>query len=518
MKRVAPFYLLLASAVLWAMQPTFILAFRNYFDGGASMMVINTAATALVSVIYLSGSGFRPLRLVFGDRRIRRPVVLVVALDGVLIAFAYYFLYHSGGLGKMAASAVFFEAWPIVSALFLFAFFPKEGDRGYVAFLSSIFLMVGFLIMNRFAFGLGERGFLLYGLLSALFFGLGVGAIQGLIRKIPVLSDATVFPVITLLRASVTTLALLGIVGTNEGLGSLGGVSPTELLVAGFFGVLVFANSVLFHVGSYRASSNSVSLVTLLSPVLAPLFILALNLDAPDQYFYIGAAFVFCGVAVASRSGDISAEAQVLFSCLLVFGSAVLLTDGTQEESQFFFVDTVSIFYVLLQSAAYGRVAGVRDSIRMTLLDLSDARAARDRQKAARKVREIRLARRSVGNFSETILITVLGVGTIAVSFLSRPMGLIGDLSTFFISCAVAFMTTMTWGAHLSAFRSSRWVRADSRTRYVLTGVLRQRAFSYLTMVALLAWFAALIVQKNLPDVAEAIRPAIYVQPVAGPR
>lgn len=516
--RLSPFYSILIAAFLWALQPTFILAFHQIFGGGELLLPINTAGTALIAAVFLAITGRDTMVTFLGDRQLQRKYFVIVGIDGILVAAAYYFLFVTSEFGRLATSAVYFEAWPIISTLYLFIFFPKDGDRKYIAIMSSLFLFCGFFILNIASGDLIFGKFLIYGVLSALFFGLAVGVIQGFLRRNPIFADATFFPIVIMGRAVMTTLSLIVIIWALGIEVQYLDIGPSGLFAALLMGVLVFFNSALFHTGSFRASSNALGLVSLLSPALAPIIIMALGMDRPDQVFYVGAAFIFAGVAFASRSEDISVEAQVLLSCLLLFGAAIFFTVGEREAGGLSYVDTVSIFYVLLQTNTYSRVIAAREEMSAASVSLYLARRAGNHDRLRAEITRIRLLRLRIGNFSETILITFLGMGTVVVLFLTRPSGLVGDLSGFLISCSIAFMVTMTWSIHLSSFFASVAMPDARRIRVSVRSIILSRAFSYTVMVVLLIWFSALLVYKNRADVELDLMIPTRIQPFVGPR
>ncbi|PIE10475.1 MAG: hypothetical protein CSA72_08175 [Rhodobacterales bacterium] len=515
------FYMVLASAVLWAMQPAFILYFGRSGES-ASILFFNTLATALAAAAFLvKSSAFRRgVALVFSAPH-RRTFLAFTFLDGALVACAYFFLFLASNAANLAAPAVFFEAWPIVAALFLMWVSPLKSDHRQPILRATALLLLGFVFIGYSEVEtlnfLGSRN-LAWSLASALFFGIAVGVIQVMVRdKIPALQDIGIFPVVILFRALFTSLFLAVVIAihTQQLLPTLPSWSDGGVAIV--FGFIVAINSILYHIGMARSQHNALALVALISPVLAPLFIFMIGHGLPNQVFFVGGAFVFAGISLSSRHADLSLQAQAVLVSILLFGTLILMTEGSASDARFGYVDSIAVFYGLLQAIIYQKLYDRNKEIGGALVELGTAFKLRDRPRVYEKVSELRFLRSGLISISEIILITALAAGTAAVVTLTRDSGFVGDISAFLISCAAAALVVSCWSMQYNSMRMSLSLSGPRRLR--INGVrpqrmdVRGRLFSYLVLCIILIWFVALIAMKDAQYFEEALKASHIIRP-----
>lgn len=183
-----PFLFVLLSAVLWAMQPAFILAAGRLLpDSTALFLVLNTAGTALVSLVVLLMRHSRArLVALLAPGPVRLHLALVIAVDSVAVAASYLFLALAARTGNLASAAIFFESWPIFVALLLFLVVPQRQDRNLPVLTALAFFVVGLLFINQ-SEGNGLSRLVTPGaalpVLSAICMAVGVFATQLLLRR-----------------------------------------------------------------------------------------------------------------------------------------------------------------------------------------------------------------------------------------------------------------------------------------------------------------------------------------------
>lgn len=491
------FYMVLGSAVLWAMQPAFILIVGAAQANAPYFLVLNKLATLAVACVWFARPSRRQsLAPVLKDRAVLVDVFRFCAVDAVLIALSYYLLMRAGEGQKLASSALVFEAWPVVATVLLFVFLPRAGDRGGSILLSIALLVAGFIVLHSDSFGQLHSIGALESAASAVVFGTAVATIQGLVRRHPILTGPDTFVFVILVRASLTWVVFtLGSL-VQYGWPDLNSFDLGVIALSLAFGILVFTTSVLYHRGMALARSNSLALITLISPLLAPIFIFLMGYGAPGVVFLAGGAVIFCGIAIASRPGDISAQFQVLLVATVITGIAVLFWDGRDPGHGFQYVDTLAVFYGLVQSSSFARLQARYVRFCSKIIAYRHAAGSEQRARRALLKDEIRFAAEDTVALSELILMSVLATGTVMASLIAREYGFIPDISTLLICVTAVFLLTLCWTYQIRimnlrlAFREAGR-RVDYRTR------LARRMASYALFFIIFAWFFALIAAKH---------------------
>lgn len=517
----SPFTLVFLSAVLWAMQPAFILAAgRAVPEGALAFLILNTMGTAAVALGVLVWKSSRArIAAAFSVRRTRREFALLILLDAVFVALSYLLLALAAAQGNLAASAIFFESWPIFVALMLFACAPQAGDRNLPVLMALVLFIIGLLLIQK---GEGTAAARLISfeaslpVLSALCMAIGVFATQIFMRRNRKFHRFDNFLLVVAARAVATTLFLGVFALVSAALGDGGGdvagggdgraaglaaLGPEYLAASILFGMLVFANTALYHLGVARASSNAVALVALLSPVLAPIFLFAIGLGVPSIEFFMGAAFVVAGLSVTARTRDNTAQFQILLFVMLAAGTAIVFIDGLGVANYYLYIQATAVFYGLFQTSALSRLYEryLRTKrLSIELYEVCRARAvARDPVAFAIAKRELRGIKAEVSSVSELLLLTLFAVANVLLAIAARDNSLEGDTIAYVITVASSFMVLICWYYQfrimsMTPFAAARLSRRPSN-------VLLARSLSYVVSTTLFFWLFFVIFFKHQP-------------------
>lgn len=504
----SPFFLVLMSAVLWAMQPAFILAAgRAIPEGTLAFLVMNTAGTAVIATLVLVLRQSRGgVRAAFAPRGTLAEFAALVLVDAVFVALSYVLLALAAAQGNLAASAIFFETWPIFVAILLFIFAPQAGDRNLPVLLALCMFVAGLVMIQRGEVAAGLPILSLqaaYPVLSALCMGIGVFATQIFMRRNTQFKTFRNFLIIVAARASATTVVLLVMFALGDAQGP-GTLDRGFLLAAIGFGMIVFVNTALYHLGVARANSNAVALVALLSPVLAPVFLFAIGLGVPALEFFVGAAFVVAGLSVTARTNDNTAQFQILLFVMLLTGTAIVFLDGLGVANYYLYIQATAVFYGLFQTSALTRLYDRYVRSKRLALEIYEVCRARvppeERLSHAMRKRELRSIKSEVSSVSELLLLTLFAASNVLLSVGARDNSLEGDTIAFVVTVASSFMVLICWYYQfrimsMTPFSAARLSRRPAN-------VLLARSLSYVVTSTLFFWFLFVILFKHQPLLA----------------
>jgi len=500
--------MVVASSVLWAMQPAFILAAgRTIPESALAFLFVNVAAHTLIAALVLAKVHTRSgIAKAFENRKTRLEFAALIVVDSIAITGSYLLLVLAAGDGNLAASAIFFESWPIFVAILLFYFSPRPEDRMLPVRLSLVLFFAG-LYFIQLAEGTALSRLIslqsAFPVLSALCMAVGVFATQMFLRRNTRFTSFKDFLLIVVSRALATSfcLGVIFLLSSDPGLLAL----SLEFLVASVvFGMIVFATSVLYHLGVARADSNAVALVALLSPVLAPVFLFAIGLGLPSLEFFIGAAFILAGLAVTARTKDNTVQFQTLLFLMLATGSAIIFIDGLGVANYYLYVQATAVFYGLFQTSAlsrlYDRYVRVK-RLALELYEICRARAAPDDPLGyAMRKRELRSIKSEVSSVSELLLLTLFASANIMLAIVARDNSLEGDTIAYIITVASSFMVLICWYYQYRIMTMTPFSAVRLSRRPV--NVLMARSLSYIVTSTLFFWLLFVIVFKHQPFTA----------------
>lgn len=502
------FLMVLASSVLWAVQPVFILVVgRMSPDGALLFLALNKAGTLVLAALAMARfSDRKVLRDLFARPKLRRDLAVTLVLDAVFISLSYVFLALSAARSNLATSAIFFESWPIFAAVLMFTFLRRPDDSLGRLLAALVLFVAGLAILN--AEGTGT----ILGALSAdgvlpIASGVSMGAAafitQRFMRLHTEFTSFRNFVVVVFLRNLFSTglLAVAALVWWPAGGVE---VSAGFLLLAMAFGGLVLANSLLYHIGVARSDSNAVALVALLSPVLAPVILFALGLGVPSVEFFVGAAFIVAGVSVTARTRDNTAQFQLLLFVMLLSGSVIVFVNGLGVANYYLYIQATAVFYGLFQTSALSRlydryVRGKR--LALEIYEICRARAYKqDPLGYAMRKRELRSIKSEVSSVSELLLLTLFATANVLLAVVARDNSLEGDTIAYVITVASSFMVLICWyyQFRIMAMTPLSAVRLSRRP----TNVLLARSLSYAVSSTLFFWILFVILFKHQPFAA----------------
>lgn len=500
--------MVVASSVLWAMQPAFLLAAgRAIPDNTFAFLLINVASLSVISWLALAYFHSRAgIAEAFRTRRVRRDFAAMIAVDSVAVTASYLLLIRAAGDGNLAAAAIFFESWPIFVALLLFAYSPRSEDRMLPVRLSLLLFLVGLYLIQLSEGAAVSRLISLqaaYPILSAMCMAVGVFATQMFLRGHAEFTSFKDFLLIVAGRSAATTLCV-GILLLFSSVPGVFALRVEFVAASTILGIIVFGTTVLYHIGVARAESNAVALVALLSPVMAPVFLFAVGMGLPSLEFFMGAAFVIAGLAVMARTRDNTTQFQTLLFLMLAAGAAIIFIDGLNVANYYLYMQTTAVFYGLFQTSAlarlYGRYARAKQ-IALEIYEICRARALRDDPLALPlRKRELRSIKSEVSSVSELLLLTQMAAANVLLAVIARDNSLEGDTIAYVVTIASSFMVLICWYYQLRIMSMTPLsaVRLSRRPK----NVLMSRSLSYIVTSVLFFWILFMIVYKHQPFAA----------------
>jgi drug/metabolite transporter (DMT)-like permease len=512
-----------ASAVLWALQPAFVLAAgRLYPTLGLGFVTLNLAvATAMAGVAVLWKTPFTTRRYLGQSALARRRLFLFCSADGAFVALAYVLLLHASDIENISGSAILFESWPMFAALGLLIVLPKKADRPNSTFVSVGLFLLGFAFLSLDNFRLTDfaslRAQLFLPVLSALCLAAAVVIIQALFEREPHFKAPASFFVVMLVR-NLAAFVFLAVATVLAGAPALTIAAPAIAVIALtlVIAALVFFNSVFYHVGVAHAPDNAAALVGLLSPVLAPIFIAvvgfwlkSLESGPLSREFLVGAAFIIGGIAVTSRADDNTVNYKIVLSATLGVGAIILMTGSRGSQAYYAYLGATAIFYGIMQGNILTHLKEARDASSALQLRIKRERLAwrrpngqspvrRETVRAlANQIRDIRWANSSL---SELLLLTAFFITNSGVLLHTRPPDLEGNVSAYLIVTVSLYLLGISWRYYIEVFSNGPKIAAFvgpngfQRGKRVLgRRMLRYRLFSHVTLVAVFLWFFFLI-------------------------
>jgi drug/metabolite transporter (DMT)-like permease len=501
---ISPFNLIVISALLWALQPVFILLIgAGSASVALSFLLLNTLTSAVVGALMAAFAADRAgLAKALRVPGALRDAVLFIGADAFFAAVSYTLLAWSAAEMSLSGAAVIFESWPIFVAIFAFIMVPKLNDRAWSAFLALAVFTIGYLLMSARdltqmdGFDSGS----LLALASAVSMGLAAISIQIVLKRVPAFERIRNFPLVTLGRGIGTAFVLLviSLVLSPEAL--VFDVEPRVIVAAIALGVLVALNEVTYHIGHARSSSNSVAMVALISPVLAPLILFALGEPIPHTEFFVGAGFILAGVALSQRDGDHSFQFIALIVGILAIGTMIVMRPGHSDRDFFNYVNTIAVFYALLQASAFSRLWQSVNQVDHRMRQLRRAYHARHnpgmrsvaRDKVLSDLDWLRSVRLNNTTVSELVLLTVLALSNVAVVITTRREGVLSDSVSFLISVSSVFLIAYCWHmqSRLMVLASASYLHNPARLR---ERPISARLFSIFASVFLFSIFFVII-------------------------
>ncbi len=469
--RLSPFVLVLISAVLWALQPVFILTIGSKNPSLVwTFLVINTAVTGICGGILM-------LRHIHNWRlRLRRLGALLarikkyIILDAIFSASSYVMLSLAARNGELPANAVIFEGWPIFTAIILFFILKRENDRAWSSLLAVSIFFVGFILLNTETFSLSILGksSTYFALAAAALMGCAVATIQKLMNQHPLFKRVGMFSSLILVRETGKTLALICFIAFSSKASFDFRIGQQEVMLAIALGILVAANSYFYHIGAARSTSNSIALVALVSPVLAPIFLILLGQELPNVNFAIGAIYIVSAVAITLRNGDHSIQFISLVLSILLLGTSIHYIQGNPDQGFFEYLNLLIIFYVLLQTSTFSRLWQASSDVEFRARSLRRKYLARHRRDTLQYIREdidfLKASRARHTTISELVLLTVLSLSMVILMLLNRDTSSIASGTIFLIGITSVFLITYCWSMQIGIFRAASVKR-------LLTGV-----------------------------------------------
>lgn len=497
--------MVVASSVLWAMQPAFLLAAGRIIpDNTLAFLLVNVGSLSMLSLFALAYFHTRAgIARAFVTRKVRVQFAGLIVIDAIAITASYLLLIMAAEEGNLAASAIFFESWPIFVAILLFYFSPRTEDRMLPVRLSLLLFLVGLYFIQLAEGSALSRLFSLqsaYPILSAMCMALGVFFTQLFLRRNERFTGFKDFLLIIAARSTASALCIAVIFAFSSVPGILA-LSLEFVAASMVFGMIVFATSVLYHIGVAKAESNAVALVALLSPVMAPVFLFSIGLGLPSLEFFIGAAFILAGLAVTARTKDNTVQFQALLFLMLGTGAAIIFIDGLGVANYYLYVQATAVFYGLFQTSAlsrlYDRYVRVK-RLALEILVICRERAQKDDPLSlAMRKREFNSIKSEVSSVSELLLLTLFASANILLAIVARDNSLEGDTIAYVITVASSFMVLICWyyQYRIMAMTPFSAARLSRRPKNVLLA----RSLSYVVSSTLFFWILFVIVFKHHP-------------------
>lgn len=493
------------SSIFWAAQPAFLLTVgRHMPDNAASFLLLNVGSLTALSfavTLFLTKSG--EIRRLFSSTALIKKFSLIIAIDAMAVTAAYVFLIISARNDNLAASAIFFETWPIFVGILLFCFSNRPEDKTLPIRLALILFTAGIYFIHlaegTVVSAIGSIDAALP-LISAFAMASGVFVIQMFLRRHSEFTDARAFTVVIAAR-SFCTLICVTLVFLFTPSASIADLRLEFIFASVGFGIVVFATTMLYHIGVAKAKSNAVSLVALLSPVFAPAFLFAIGLGVPSLEFFVGAAFIIAGLSVTARTKDNTPQFQILLLLILTTGTVIVFVDGVATTNYYVYMQTIAVFYGLLQTSAltrlYGRYSRAKQlALEVRALNVSSHTTPRSYEVLIRK-QELRSIKSEVSSASELLLLSLLAIANFIMTIIARDNSLESDTIAYLIIIASCFMVLICW------YYQVRIMVMTSRTARRLSirppNVLASRSFSYIVSSTLFFWMLFVIVFKHKP-------------------
>lgn len=479
--------LVLLSGVLWAFQPVFLLGAASLYPQNAlvllQMNVVGTFGFSLVISVFMGGWG--PFLKALRQRERAFKLLKFLICDGILIALSYYFLIWASELVDAASAAIFYEAWPIFVALMLYGFSKKKG--GSFSWVAMALFAFGYCalnvdsLLNLFNSGDFQLATLTVPMTAGIAMAGGVFIAQIFVRSEMDLfgSFRGLLRMVTL-RSGVTSLLILVLFQPVQG-GAFAGIDWRGMLVAVLFGGFVTLSSVFYHLGASRASSNAISLLSLIAPVIAPVLLLFFGLTTISHEFLVGAAFIVTGIAVTARHENMSSSFVVVCGSFLIFGAILVFAPGTAHEDYYNYLDVVAILFGLVQTSQLSRVWDVRNQLHKLHLEWRNLRK-RDRQgqrnfdRARYVLHEIRFLRSSILEGIDAVVFSIVGLVAILAAIGMRSNDFGANLIAFIMSITIFFINFQIWRFRIWILMySPRRERGKLHSKYDF----QTRVFSY---------------------------------------
>ena len=487
------------------MQPAFLLvAGRNVPDNTLSFLLVNVASLSVLSLLALTRyHDVQSIRAAFAKPRTRREFALLIVVDAVAIVSSYLLLILAAAERNLAASAIFFESWPIFVAVLLFTCSPRSSDKRLPVRLALVMFLVGLYFIQLAEGTAMSRLWSLqaaYPVLSAMCMAFGVFVTQLFLRRNLRFTKYRDFLFIIAGRSTAGAIGILVLFMFSSAPGIL--ALSYEFIVASMvFGMIVFATSVFYHIGVAKADSNAVALVALLSPVMAPIFLFMIGLGLPSLEFFVGAAFILAGLAVTARTDDNTVQFQSLLFLMLGTGAVIVFVDGLEVANYYLYVQATAVFYGLFQTSALSRLYEryVRTKrLALEIYEICRARAYKqDPLGFAMRKRELRSIKSEVSSVSELLLLSLFASANVMLAVVGRDNSLQGDTIAFIITVASSFMVLICWyyQFRIMAMTPFKAVKLSRRP----TNVLVSRSLSYVVSTTLFFWILFVIVFKHQP-------------------
>lgn len=423
--------------------------------------------------------------------------------DAVFAGASYGLLILASADGALAAHAIVFESWPIFGMLMLYVLVPKGNDLTFASLMAIGVFIVGYVFLNFKAFEVADlfRLSTYYSLLSALLMAAAVVTMQIALREFPALKHARLFPVIIGIRGLLTGLVVWLMFLAWDDVSWAGTLDPTFLALSIGIGALVAINQITYHIGTSKSASNSVLLIALFSPVLAPLLLMLLGEAVPNTDFFVGAAFIVSGIALTHRDGGNTIQYVTLLLSILLIGATVHYSSGTADPQFFNYLNIASLFYALLQTSTFSRLWSsqleMERQSRAVVMMLKRRHANDVREKIRDSVNFLKSYGRSNATLSELVLLTVLAGSNIVIVIFTRNNSLLGDSIAFLISVTSAFLITYCWHMQFRILRLSRHLLQLHNKRTQFAHIVG-RMVNVVFLIALFVYFIAVIFAENV--------------------
>lgn len=466
---------MLLSVLAWSLVPVIFAV-----SGASSLLnsllfvgVLNLIGAVAAALAYLWSSRRSRLRLVrplVRQARQHPRIAVLMLLDGGLIVLSNAAFVWALGLQEDLLVTLIVESWPVLAALALirhvgrFKRFTKtEAIVGFVA-------VIGLYLLVSSGSGLGFREFDVAAVAGAVVAAAAMAGTvvvnQKLLQEFQPgdinLSKTILLQTSRMVWATLISVVLLlatGVLGAQVGVQGDLALSPNLMLLAGAGGLLIVGSALLYSRAMQLTDRPFKTLLWFLAPLISITLLSFVTQSPLTKEIVVGGTLVVAANVLLDKKSEPSWTLASLVLGSTLCGFMVLTFPGLGEAQYFEHLQVLAAFYAIMQGFLLNRLWERRRQIADLDCELQAIRALPEREVAQLVERSSitdyaayqnmepsrqRLTS-EISNYSEVLLLTLLGLATGVVAIAGRPETLLGSVNAFLIPVTIIYLLGLTW-------------------------------------------------------------------------
>lgn len=491
--------LMLLAVLSWGILPVvFVVAgAESPSDSLAFVTVLNLVGSATAFMLYLfvkRTSNQANIRSLMSFAKSHPSRLAMLLGDGSLIAVSNALFVWALSRNEDVLVTLVVESWPLLAAFLLTRHIARFQRLGKSQVLVALVAVVGLYLLVSSEQGPGFRQLDGFALLAATLAGLtqaGTVVIhQRLLGDFEPKSDAIkknfLLQTTRMLVAAVVSILLLVLVALSGGDRQFKGIDSGSILeqaaLAGLGGALIVL-SALFYARSLQLTDRPLkTLLWFLTPLVSVALLALVTSSTLSTRMLLGATLIVTANILLDKKSEPSWTLSSLVLSATIFGLLVLSVNGQSEPRYFEHLQVLAAFYAIMQGFLLNRLWDRRRQIaarereqfiidglptqereeRLARASLLEVAAYKDMQMQTQSLRN------EISNFSEVLLLTLLGGATALIAIVGRPDSLLGSLNAYLIPVTIVYLLSLTWALALDRLRIEKLNTESERVDAVL--------------------------------------------------